>query len=306
MSPSATRGASPRFDATHARAAVDHLACGRPTIGELAGLPAVAHLLRHARHFDIDVPQESAYALARHLLEPAADQEERIACAEESIAFFTGALVDDLAWLGDVLRYLPRGFGFEGALYLTYGYDIGVALAPDASLNAAHPRFAHRPRELLYYAIHELHHVGFMTYRPPPRVADLVTRGDILRLVEYCTQLEGMAVHAARERRGEDGAVLADEDYVALEDEPRMEQAERLYGEAVDVLARRRDEPADASALAVIEQMSSGERLWYRVGARMADRIEQTAGREALVQLVERGPSEFLATARDKSASGGV
>jgi hypothetical protein len=36
----------------------------------------------------------------------------------------------------------------------------------------------------------------------------------------------------------------------------------------------------------VIERMSGGERLWYRVGARMAGRIEQVEGRPALIALI--------------------
>ena len=61
-------------------------------------------------------------------------------------------------------------------------------------------------------------------------------------------------------------------------------------------LTGRGAEPADADAWAVIDRMSSGERLWYRVGAYMARRIEASKGRAALVALVNRGPAKFLAT----------
>ena len=56
-----------------------------------------------------------------------------------------------------------------------------------------------------------------MTYQPPPRVADLETYGDVLRLAEYSTQLEGIAVLAAMPRRAVDEAFQDDADSVALE-----------------------------------------------------------------------------------------
>lgn len=44
--------------------------------------------------------------------------------------------------------------------------------------------------------------------------------------------------------------------------------------------------------------MSWGERLWYRVGARMAQRIEEKYGRAELVELIQKGPSEFIQSYR--------
>ncbi len=45
-----------------------------------------------------------------------------------------------------------------------------------------------------------------------------------------------------------------------------------------------------------MENVSSGERLWYRVGAYIAQRIEASKGRAVLVALVKQGPAKFLAT----------
>lgn len=55
---------------------------------------------------------------------------------------------------------------------------------------------------------------------------------------------------------------------------------------------------ADKEAWAVIDRMSSGERLWYRVGALMARRVEDALGRQALVDLIIADPARFVATAR--------
>jgi hypothetical protein len=207
-------------------------------------------------------------------------------------------MLSDPRWVEDVLRYLPPDFRFHGSLFLTYGYDIGVAMAPNASLNGAHPHFDGHARELLYYAIHELHHIGYQTYRRPPSVVDLRTCEDVLRLVDDSTQLEGMAVLVARSRRASDGALQDDGDYVALDDAPRMEKLEAQYFQDYDYLVRRGREPADQAAMSVIERMSSGDRLWYRVGARMAARIERERGRPALIDLIVRREPAFVATYR--------
>ena len=288
-----------RFDARFAALALDLIRTGDPRFaGELALQPATAHLLAHARNFDYDVPKDSARALVDSLLAPAPDRPVRIATCRESLAFFTGPMLADPRWVGDALRYLPADFRFEGSLFLTFGYDIGVAYPPNASLNGASRRFEGHPRELLYYAIHELHHAGFMSLHPPLRFPDFKTCRDLLAAVRYHTQLEGMAVLAAWDRRRAENAIAGDGDYAALEDAGRMARDVADYFRDFDGLERRGDEPLDAEARAVVERMSGGERLWYRVGALMARRIEERLGRPALVDLVEDGPLRFIETGR--------
>ena len=284
------------FDARFAQAAAEYLGSPKETtVPFLARLPATEHLLAHARQFDYAVAKDSGEALVRELLARVAGRREAIL---ESIAYFMGPMLDDPRWISDALRYLPADFRFHGDLFLVAGYDIGVALAPHASLNAAHRHFEGHPRELLYYAIHELHHVGFMTYSRPPGIADLRTCADVLHLIDYSTALEGMAVLAARDRRMREHAMADDEDYVALADEKRMEQDEARYFQEYDALRRRGVDAADKDALAVIERMSGGERLWYRVGARMAARLEQALGRSTMVTLVTHKPERLVPTYR--------
>jgi hypothetical protein len=286
-----------RFDPTFARAALQYLRSQNPDLlDQLAKSPAATHLLNHTRNFDYDVPKGSTSALVSHLLQPPSKHAGEIQTCERSLAFFSGPMLDDPHWVADDLRYLPDDFRFHGSLFLTFGYDIGVAINNTASLNCAHPRFKDHPRELLYYAIHELHHVGFMTYQPPPKLSELKTCADLLRLVEYSTQLEGMAVVAAYQRRHDDHATSDDPDYVALEDAHKLQREESLYFDDFNYLKRRGTEPADAAAWAVIDRMSSGERLWYRVGARMAQQIEKARGRTVLLELVKKGPADFLQT----------
>jgi putative zinc-dependent peptidase DUF5700 len=288
-----------RFDARFAQLAADYLdSRDRRAISVLAGLPATQHLLAHAQQFDYDVPTGSAGALVEELLVRSAGRQRTI---RDAVAYFEGPLLDDPHWVNDTLEYLPADFRFHGTLFLIAGYDIGVALAPHASLNAAHRHFDGHTRELLYYAIHELHHVGLMTYAPPPRIDGLKTCADVVHMIEYSTALEGTAVLAALERRRRDGALTDDEDYAALGDAPRMQQAEARYFQEYDALRRRGLEAADRNALAVLERMSSGDRLWYRVGARMAERIERERGRAALIALITGrpdSPGSLVATYR--------
>jgi hypothetical protein len=275
------------FDARFARGVVRYLATpSDAALERLARLPAVAHLLDHAERFDQPVPKSTRAKMVRHLLARSAGSRATIASSAD---FFSGALLDDPRWVGDALRYLPSDFRFRGSLFLVAGYDIGVALAPHASLNAGHAHFARDPRELLYYAIHELHHVGFMTYSPPPRIADLRTCADLVGLVDYSTALEGTAVLAALDRRSRENALDHDEDYVALGDERRIREYEARYEDDRDYLRRRGTDPVDEGALAVIERMSGGDRLWYRVGARMAMRVEEAEGRPALAARIREG-----------------
>jgi len=292
-----------RFDASAAQLALQYLRSNDATVLEqLEQSPAVTHLLNHARNFDYDVPKDSPHALVPALLASPSKSPDPVGVCQRSLAFFNGPMLENPHWVNDTLRYLPDGFRFRGALFLTYGYDIGVAFSPSASLNCTHPHFDGHLRELLYYAIHELHHVGFMSIKPPRKFSDARTCRDLLWMAQYHTQLEGMAVLAAWQRRREEHALNDDSDYVALQDEAEMKREEALYFDKLKYLRERGDQPADNEAWAVLESLSA-QRLWYRVGARMAQRIEQVSGRSALVALIAENPEQFIATYQKTVAS---
>ena len=140
----------------------------------------------------------------------------------------------------------------------------------------AHEHFVADPRELFFYAIHELHHVGFMNHRP---IADLscMADPDCLRdAVRYFTQLEGMAVHSAYAPRKKGEQLEGDDDYLVYTDKDEAKRVIERYNEVLALCDE--GEPG-----AVLEPMSSGERLWYRYGALMAWRLEQQEGIETLV-----------------------
>ncbi|NWJ42579.1 MAG: hypothetical protein HXX12_16575 [Geothrix sp.] len=266
-----------------------------PASPRLLASPALAHLLRHARHWDYDVPKASPEALASHLLKKVGSQPDGVATLRASLTHFRQVLQADDGWTRDALDCLPAGFRFQGsALYLTCGYDIGVATPGCASLNGAHPHFKGHPRELTYYAIHELHHVGYMAHHPPLRLEDLKTCGDLLRFVEYSTHMEGMAVWAAHGRRERDGALAEDADYVALGDAATLARLARAFRAIHDDLSARKRQVLTPGDWALLDQLAGKERLWYRVGAMMARDIERSRGRGALASLVREGPAEFF------------
>ena len=59
-------------------------------------------------------------------------------------------------------------------------------------------------------------------------------------------------------------------------------------------LEGQEDAQLDDSHWQVIEEMSSGDRLWYVTGAAMAAAIEGSEGREALLNIIREGPEAFF------------
>jgi hypothetical protein len=289
-----------RLDWSFAQEAVEYLKSNDSLILDRIALsPAAAHLLQHVRNFNTDLPKQSAKALVTALLQLPTNHLDQALLCEHSEKFFSGPMLADKEWIFEVLKYAPEDFQFQGArLFLTYGYDIGVAYGGSASLNCAHPQLRGHPRELLYYAIHELHHVAFMKYQPPPTLSDIKTYADIEKLVEYATQLEGMAVLAAWDRREKEGALSDDDDYIALRNAARMRRVEASYFAYLRYLRRRRTQPADAAAWRIFRIMLQ-QHLWYQMGALMSMRIEQASGRAALVALIKAGPQAFLDAYQD-------
>lgn len=262
-------------------------------IEQMADTPAVAHLLAHARAFGYDVPGGSAETLVRQLLHPAGP----VDCPDSLREVLSQALptIERKGWLADSLAYLPESARLGGTLFLTYGYDCGVAYPPNASVNLAFSWIRKHPAHAVYYCIHEVHHAGFFSLQPPPSLGQVRTCRQLLNAVEYLTQLEGMAVLAAYPRRAADDA-LEDwsGDYEALENGARMKELVSCYFEIHDSLKARMHEECGPEDMAVFDVMSGGDRLWYRVGCHMARTIEKEKGRAELNRLVESGPAAFF------------
>ena len=199
------------------------------------------------------------------------------------------------ACLADALKHLPTDFRFTDPLYVTWGYDIGVSMNGTASINLAHPRFATDTEEIWFYCTHEMHDAGLTSFQPfPTRIAEIQTAGQMLAFIRYATMLEGMAVHAARGPRKKASALQNDSDYVALIDPARMTAFKRAYWEIYEHFKAAGDRPLDDDDWLLLERLSDGDRLWYRVGALMAAKIEAAIGTAAFRELPRRGPDSFF------------
>lgn len=254
---------------------------------------AVVHLKRHSEFSGYFPSGWSGAEISRALLADPPDAEHLNEVASR-VAAYAANEDRQRECLADAEAYLPPEARPREPVYVTWGYDIGVATPGSASLNAAHSHFAEAPDEFWFYCTHEGHHDGLMTLYPFPQLSSLATVGELAKLVRYATFLEGLAVHAARTPRARYDALQDDPDYVALLDDERMAEYERHYWAALAALEARANEPITDADWESLDIFSDTERLWYRVGALMAARIEEAWGREALIEVIGGGPDAFF------------
>lgn len=283
------------IDGSYARLGVAYLRNPDPSaLMGIARTPAALVITEHARRVTLGSSAPTATALVARLfaeLDHAGVEATRLEALLHTMERDHDAQRRCRAEAG---AYLPGGALDGAVVHLTLGYDIGVALAGAATLNLAHPRFRDAPRELWYYCVHELHHAGFMRYHDLPELASVRTTTELAGLVRRLTFMEGLAVHAARGWRAAEGGLDGDPDYVALGDPDRMRRYVEEYFRLHDALAGTPDRPVDTADWEIVARMSGGDRLWYRVGAAMADRIERSLGRRALLDAVVAGADRFF------------
>ncbi len=85
-----------------------------------------------------------------------------------------------------------------------------------------------------------------------------------------------------------------DSDYEALLDSERMAAYEKEFFSTYSSLIAEVERPIETEDWEILGRMSTGDRLWYRVGASMAERIDKVLGRELLIGTVEEGPEAFF------------
>jgi hypothetical protein len=188
--------------------------------------------------------------------------------------------------------YLPSSARLGGRIYLVTGYDIGVAAPPDIAINVAHAHFGAAPSEINHYVTHEAHHVGFLQLRNAPSLEGLDDPKQLLKVVRFFTQLEGMGVHAAYAPRRTQAALEGDADYRIYLDDAHARSVCTRYDEVLSP-AMKGGPLRDEEIGAILNAMSSGERLWYRVGALVSAMIERQQGRQSLIDSIN-SPDIFL------------
>lgn len=285
------------LDARLAELSLDYLDSGRESLLDtMAATPAARHLLRHACNWQYEVPRDSTRALVHSLVNPPETKATRAEGARRTLAYFQKTLRHDPSWIAEVRRALPADATQPVTLFLTFGYDSGVACPGTASLNAAHPNFHKDLRELRYMAIHECQHAVFMAYQPPPVLDSVRSAAQLQALAEYALQLEGMATWAAWDCREKEGGMDGDADYKVLRDEAQIQRLERRFMDVHRALKARAADPGptDAAIRALMMGLYDQDRTFYRFGAYAARRIEQQRGRDAVTALVKAGPQAFL------------
>ena len=114
------------------------------------------------------------------------------------------------------------------------------------------------------------------------------------KLIEYFTHLEGMAVYAAYDERLKDNALNNDPDYMALQDIALMKKYTKRYFEIYNHFLAHSNDNLTEKDWSMLGELSSGDRLWYRVGAQMAANIDKKSGRNKLTGLIAEPSENFI------------
>jgi len=286
----------PRIDSTFASLALDFLETeDRLLLQDIAETDAARHLAAHFGRVSFSGKVKDPFELVEQILTSPSIAEINLEDVRASLSSIESDQTSQLRCWTEAAALLPDGALSGTVLYLTVGYDIGVAVAGQASINLAHPHFLENPlKEVWFYIVHEIHHAGFQKYNPLPVLADTKSITDLSYLIKYLTHMEGLAVHAARRWRTETGTLKWDSDYETLLDSGRMDTYRKEFFSIYSNLIDEGERPIEMKDWKILGRMSTGDRLWYRVGASMADRIEKTLGRGVLIATVEEGPGAFF------------
>ncbi|MCD4700652.1 MAG: hypothetical protein K8S24_02225 [Candidatus Aegiribacteria sp.] len=286
----------PLIDSTFADLALDFLEAGDcRLLQRIAETDAAQHLAAHSRRVSLSGYVKDPFGLVEQILTSPSMAKINPEELRARLSSIESDRTSQLRCWTEAAALLPDGALSGTVLYLTVGYDIGVALAGQASINLVHPHFlGNSLEEVWFYIVHEIHHAGFQKYNPLPALLDTRSISDLAYLIKYLTHMEGLAVHAARRWRTVRGALEWDSDYEALLDTERMDTYEREFFSSYNGLMGEGERPIEKEDWEILGRMSIGDRLWYRVGASMANRIEKTLGREVLIATVEEGPDAFF------------
>ncbi len=196
--------------------------------------------------------------------------------------------------LNEVAEFLPTDIDLYLKIHGIVGYDIGIVSKGNAFLNLAAKHYEEDRRELLYFAMHESHHVGYTHYNPIYSLSTLNTTKDLLDIVRYSTHLEGLATYVPLQRRLKDNGV-EHQDYATLVNPERVAERCSSYWALLEQVENEEERRIVDKDYDTIERMSGrNERLWYIAGAEMSRTIDEKLGRGRLRDTVKKGPLDFF------------
>lgn len=295
---SCSEEASPdlNFDFSHVDFAIQYFeASSENLIVEIAATDAARHLKNHSDRTGYYAPDATTEDITRDLMKDIPSSQ----ALQEVRALVTYAKESperQKACLEEAEKYLPKEAMLKNPLYITWGYDIGVAMGDRASLNLTHRHFLADPEEIWFYCTHEAHHSGLMQLHPFTKISAIETTRELYEFVRYATFLEGLAVYSAWEARRQAGALENDRDYANLENPEKLASIMTTYWQNLSDLEGDLNNPLGDEHWQVVEEMSSGDRLWYVAGALMAKSIEDALGRDSLIEIIGQGPEAFFET----------
>lgn len=286
------------YDFTFAELAVKYLETDDSTyLQRIAELKASEHILNHAKHFNYDVPKNSKIELVTYLLSPADEKKEILVDFKRNLQYAKKNIAEiDLAQKVALLN-LPMNFNYSSTLFFTFGYDLGVVYGKNASVNLAHSYYLKNINEIKYYSIHELHHAGFVMLKNNVMPSFNVTKyKEMAQLIEYFTHLEGMGTFAPLDIRKKEKAMNIDKDYIALQDARLMKEYEKEFFDIYFHFKNNPDSLITDEDWDKVSILSDDKRLWYRVGAIIAQTIDKNLGRKKLVSLISEPSENFITT----------
>lgn len=286
------------YDFTFAELAVKYLETDDSTyLQKIADLKATEHIINHARRYKYNVPRNSKIELVRYLLSPVNEKKKLLPDFKRNLQYAKKNVAEiDLAQK-ECLKYLPDSFHYSSNLFYTFGYDLGVVYGENASVNLAHPYYLKNMNEIRYYSIHELHHAGFVTLKNfiMPS-SDITSYKEMTQFIEYFTHLEGMGTFAPLDLRKKENAMNIDKDYIALQDSALMKDFEKEYFEIYFHFKNNPNTVITETDWDMVSILSDKKRLWYRVGAHMAETIYKKLGKEKLGSLIAEPSENFINT----------
>ena len=191
------------FDFSHVKLAIEYFDTPRDSLlADIAATPAALHLKRHSDrtgYYSADAtPREITNDLVEKTPSP-----ETLTAVRDLVHYADKNTARQKACVLEAAAYLPEEVGPSNPLYITWGYDIGVAMDDRASLNFTHTRFL---------------------------------------------------------------------------DSKVLDRIVGAYWKTLSFLKSKIGAPLNEAHWQVVEDMSSGDRLWYVAGAAMAAEIESHQG----------------------------
>jgi len=264
---------------------------------KIAELEAIDHIIKHANRFNYNVPKDSKIALIKYLLSPAEEKKEILTDFKRNLQYAKDHIAKNDLPQKESLKYLPDDFNYSSNLFFTFGYDLGVVFGNNASVNLAHSHFLKNMNEIKYYSIHELHHAGFVMLKNNIMPSLNITNyKEMAQLIEYFTHLEGMGTFTPLDIRKKENAMNIDKDYIALQDSALMKEYEKEYFDIYFHFKNNPDSTINEKDWKRLSILSDKNRLWYRVGASMAQTIDKKLGRKKLVSLISESSENFINT----------